>query len=509
MANPINKYLGKGSATIINKSTGDTSLGEGSLDATYKPPKTVTPKIIDYIGDTSSGEGSLVIPNNQSSTPITNEPKPTSIPKGVTPEGVEEPSSPPSNGGQSGGAQPGEGQSVTDILQTTYGANADKQANLLYNKSKASAEMEYSTKATELAASKASNQEALEMTPYSNQQTTDKLGWTGGYVLDQQKQLEVLKAGIQAQLFNQQELNKYGLESQLAAARLDADLKREELAYQYYKDAEELQINKAVTTGYYMPAEAADYLTQQKVAQLEMDKYSDNPESAEYKRAKEVVDYVTNYFGKLGLTEQGIKTLALISYEQDLELDTAYKRASILSAIYGEDGLTKKYDNGQLGIVNDANGEAAFNEGTFSLKTLDYTQDVSNKELYEILSTGTNNHIATGLISYKLQHFIQTFKETNKPITTENINAFAQTPVGSALIKEFNEMFGSPNSYYYINKNKYGILDKRIVFEGADKNKYAIDANFNIYKISQDAEPEIVVAGSIIQRFGDATVEVN
>ena len=62
-------------------------------------------------------------------------------------------------------------------------------------------------------------QQQADMMQYANNQNAEKVGWTGGYVLDQNRQMEYLKASIQAQMYGAMELQKYGYDSALAAAR--------------------------------------------------------------------------------------------------------------------------------------------------------------------------------------------------------------------------------------------------------------------------------------------------
>jgi hypothetical protein len=199
-----------------------------------------------------------------------------------------------------------------DPVTYTWEQRAKELSDKIYQQSVAEAEAGYSTKASELRSVAAQGQETFEMQKYANAQTADKLGWTGGYIFDQQKQLAFLQEGIKASLYNEQELQKLGFKSQLAAARLAADVQNTQLAYQYYLDAQQQALNQAQITGFYLPAEALDLLTQANAAQTLMELHKEG--TPEYERAKKTYDYVEKYFSSNGISKQGRETLSMLQY---------------------------------------------------------------------------------------------------------------------------------------------------------------------------------------------------
>ena len=250
-----------------------------------------------------------------------------------------------------------------DPVTYTWEQRAKELSDKIYQQSAAEAEAGYSTKASELRSVAAQGQETFEMQKYANAQTADKLGWTGGYIFDQQKQLAFLQEGIKASLYNEQELQKLGFKSQLAAARLAADVQNTQLAHQYYQDAQQQALNQAQITGFYLPAEALDLLTQANAAQTLMELHEEG--TPEYVRAKNTYDYVEKYFSNNGISKQGKETLSMLQYlaEEERENwnrefgiieaaknDEAYKNGSAV-LVYGEDGQVQMKNDFEAQLI--------------------------------------------------------------------------------------------------------------------------------------------------------------
>lgn len=374
------------------------------------------------------------------------------------------------------------GQSSSEGLMHSWDKEAKQYADKLYQQGKAEAESEYSVKASELKTEAQTSQEDLEMQKYTNAQTADKLGWTGGYVLDQQRQMSVLKAGIQAQLFNTQELNRLGLESSLAAARLNADLKNQELAHQYYQDAVTNAINTANVTGYYLSPEASDYLVQQRAAEQIM--ATSDPNSAEYAKAQNVYNFVENYFsGENGLTKQGTKTLALMSHELQQEQFALEKKQLEISYIMASKQSTE-YTEGKAGLYYDASGNTAFagtseNDNIGSGPDLINFSNITKEELERICNLnpdGKNSSFYEQCVTYKLEEIAKLY---NNFLSTQKLTAseeswkkFQENPTNKALIDNFNA----------IKNIKIKAFDKETVLKGTaiPTNNFTLDSNLNI-----------------------------
>jgi hypothetical protein len=170
----------------------------------------------------------------------------------------------------------------------------------------------------------ANYQTQADMMKYSSNQSAQSAGWTGGYVLDQNRQMEYLKSSIQAQMYGAMELQKYGYDTALTAARLSYDLNQQEFAHQYYMDAVNASLQEASTTGVYISPEVKDMLAQYNTAQGELKADPTN------EKATKVSNAVKDWFSQQGITnmsEPGIKTLSAIQYEIDLaynEMMNAY-----------------------------------------------------------------------------------------------------------------------------------------------------------------------------------------
>lgn len=173
-------------------------------------------------------------------------------------------------------------------------------------------------------------QQQADMMKYISNQEAEKVGWTGGYVLDQNRQMEYLKASIQAQMYGAMELQKYGYDSALSAARLSYDLNQKQFAHQYYQDAVNAALSEAQITGVYFSAETRDMMSQLAVAEQELGHYNDLSDkdiarkvalgeiklTPEQQKALEVRRNINAWYKANDVSETGIKTLAAWETEQ-------------------------------------------------------------------------------------------------------------------------------------------------------------------------------------------------
>lgn len=228
-------------------------------------------------------------------------------------------------------------------------------------------------------------QAQADMMKYQNNQNAEKVGWTGGYVMDQNRQMEYLKQSIQAQMYGAIELQKYGYDSSLAAARLSYDLNQQEYARQYYEQAVSTALSEAQLTGTYFSAETKDMMAQMSTADQNLmnlgaiDKDGnpvpgfnpDNLLSSEdreaYDRAVKIKDSITNWFSTNKISKEGVKTLESWQADQANELNwtnelwTRYQAAlesanqdisTIASAFIRFDGNDVSYSNGIVNTID-------------------------------------------------------------------------------------------------------------------------------------------------------------
>lgn len=217
-----------------------------------------------------------------------------------------------------------------DLKNTGQGAEAAVGTEYTWDKKgKETAELQYKADVLNQKQSMLNNRQTIEnnganyqaqadMMKYQGNQNAEKVGWTGGYVLDQNRQMDYLKASIQAQMYGAIELQKYGYDTSLAAARLSYDLNQVEYARQYYQDAVQNSMNEAQLTGVYFSAETKDMMSQLAVAEQ---KLQDTTLSDEEKaKAQNIKDSIYKWFSTNGVSSEGVKTLQAYEFEVEQQL---------------------------------------------------------------------------------------------------------------------------------------------------------------------------------------------
>lgn len=205
---------------------------------------------------------------------------------------------------------------AAEMAQTSY----DQEANQ-YRAESIAAKQEIDA----AAASAWNNYFAAE---YSARQTQDKMGWSGGQKQASDLQVQFLQAESAANMYTQDEMQRYGVESKLSIARMYADANQKALALEYYQDAEAKAINEANITGCYVPPEASEMFIQQDMAEKIL---KDPTSTADAKaRAKSVIANCEAYYRNLGFEEwttldekgnvvtefRGIKTLNYLQHKE-------------------------------------------------------------------------------------------------------------------------------------------------------------------------------------------------
>jgi len=163
---------------------------------------------------------------------------------------------------------------------------------------------------------------------YSARQTQEKMGWTGGQQTASDLQVAFLQAETSANMFTQDEMQRYGVDTKLGIARMYAEANQRALALQYYQDAVDQSIKEAEQTGWYIPAEAGEMFKQQEVADKILADPNSTPE--EKARADQVNKNCQAYYdakgfqhgyaydenGKVVTKYYGIKCLQTLTYEE-------------------------------------------------------------------------------------------------------------------------------------------------------------------------------------------------
>lgn len=221
------------------------------------------------------------------------------------------------------------GYTVDDSQDYSWNKLASEMAQLSYDQeaSQYRADMIAAKQELDAAASSAwNNYFAAE---YSARQTQEKMGWSGGQEKASDLQIMFLQAETAANMYTQDELQKYGMESKLSIARMYADANQRALALEYYQNELEKATSEANLTGYYVPPEAREMFTQEALANEIINNPASTPEAVE--RAKSVIANCEAYYknlnfekgtrkdektGKVVTEWRGIKTLATLTYEE-------------------------------------------------------------------------------------------------------------------------------------------------------------------------------------------------
>lgn len=212
--------------------------------------------------------------------------------------------------------------------------------------------------------------QSYEQNAYVAAQTADKFGWSGGYALDAARQVEYLRASIQADIFSQQELQKLGYKSNLEAAYASAELELNEQAQNNYYQAQQMAINQATLTGQYIDPAIADMCIQASAASAIMNREGIDKTSEEYKKAEKVYNYMAENLKARGNTKNGtveitpvaIQTLADIQMEME-KLNFEQAKIQVLNSIVESGGIALPVigDDGQI-VSWTSSPSAAINE---------------------------------------------------------------------------------------------------------------------------------------------------
>ena len=155
---------------------------------------------------------------------------------------------------------------ATDLFNYSWETKAEDRAKADYKAAVLESKTNYLTNRQEIESQGQTFQQQIDMQKYSQNQSNEKAGWTGGYILDTERQMSYLKQGIQSQMYGAMELQKYGYDTSLAAARLAYDTNKYDLALEYYNTALSRAVSEAEITGYYVSPEVTEHLNQYSIA---------------------------------------------------------------------------------------------------------------------------------------------------------------------------------------------------------------------------------------------------
>ena len=223
------------------------------------------------------------------------------------------------------------------------------------------------------------SQTELALGEYMRGQSAEKAGWTGGYMLDQKRQGDYLKASIQAQMYGAQELQKFGMDTQLEAARLSYDLGKQNLAYKLYQDAQQMAVTEAQMFGYYVSPEIRDLLNQRTAAQSVLSDMGSTEEDKN--RAQKILDQVDVWFGEQNLDPNDITKFGQITMER--EAQNQAKLDAVLASIG---------DDPSMFIARNNDGTYMIDPATQQYVKMNFA-DVTKEDLYNFLNKDDNSEL--------------------------------------------------------------------------------------------------------------------
>ena len=305
-----------------------------------------------------------------------------------------------------------------------------------------------------------------DMMKYQNQQEAEKVGWTGGYVLDQNRQMEYLKQSIQAQMYGAMELQKYGYDTSLAAARLSYDLNQKEYARQYYNDAVSAALSEAQLTGTYFSAETRDMLSQRAVAeQILKDKSATQDDK---NNASKLIASINGWFNENGISESGVKTME--AWEREVTLNTQWreeqwtKYQAALEAAQAD--LTS---NATMFIKVNENGDPLYTGQT--IETLDFsTANGQTMAEYIVDENGKVNEKAKqqlySYFNYVINNALNQYKNS---VMTKDANGNVTYNVTSQGVeKALTHAYKVLEKYKYEDSAAYKTLYDEYTFSSTD-----------------------------------------
>lgn len=321
----------------------------------------------------------------------------------------------------------GGGTEAADGVQYKWDKQGAERAELNYKKNLLETKANYLTNRQEIESQGQAAQQQTDMQKYSENQSIDKVGWTGGYVLDTERQMSYLKTSIQAQMYGQMELQKYGYDTSLAAARLAYDTDRYDLALQYYQQAIQNAVTESSQTGLYIAPEVREHANNYKIAS---DILNDpNATEEEKENAARVVTNVTNWYKEYGISPAGVKTMAKLTADAEIALNNQAQIKSMyeMYAIdtqnnysididsfgkVGADGkiITSKDENGVITpeIINFNNMNAN------DLLAYAATHDVAKQQVYGYFENKVEQDI---------NNYLETVKKVEGESTTYDVQA--------------------------------------------------------------------------------------
>ena len=363
------------------------------------------------------------------------------------------------------------GDGIESALGTEYSwdTKAEERADLAYQSDVLKSKQQFLTNRQEIEVQGQQAQQEFTMKEYSQNQSNEKAGWTGGYILDTERQMNYLKQTIQSQMYGQMELQKYGYDTSLAAARLAYDTNKYDLALEYYNTALSRAVSEAEITGYYVSPEAQDMINQYAIASKQLE------EGIDTDRAQKVIDSINTWFEANGISKQGVETITHREFIYGL------KAAAKQSANFTDESLFK-VDINSFGEV-DENGQLVYSQDNTSVNMLHFDK-MSNEDIisYANRSDTAKQQVMgyiDGLLYQDINRYLDTVKKVEGENTTYNVS---------------EESFRT-----YLNNHSLSTINSLLENSGDLFSDYSLEALLDktpiTFKINTEKDLDILIEG--------------
>lgn len=293
----------------------------------------------------------------------------------------------------------------------SWDTKAEKRAGLDYESQVLEAKSQYLTNRQELESQGQQMQEQVAMQKYSTNQSNEKAGWTGGYVLDTERQMAYLKQTIQSQMYGQMELQKYGYDTSLAAARLAYDTNKYDLALEYYNTALSRAVSEAEITGYYVSPETSEMLNEYSIASQIMNDVTTSSEDKA--RAEKILSSVYEWFEANGISKQGVETYSHLVEERTHKMS--------IDKLYEYQNDAKNQISTDTFVKLDENGNKIY--GDTGMETIDFSKMDAQEILnYTKQSDAAKDQYLSRLdsIAYEMENSFKTWCSSQAYLTKED-----------------------------------------------------------------------------------------
>ena len=363
------------------------------------------------------------------------------------------------------------GNPIKEKINYSWETKAEERAKLDYESSVLETKSNMLQNRQDLESKGQQFQDQFAMQQYKQNQSIDKVGWTGGYVLDSERQVNYLKQTIQAQMYGQMELQKYGYDTSLAAARLAYDTNRYDLALEYYNTALSRAVSEAEITGYYIAPETNEMLDQYSIASQTLN--DPNAREEDRLRADKILASVYEWFEGHGISKNGVETYKHLVEERThkLSIDQIYKWINDDKNQISTDTFAKLDENGNKIYKEDGSGVETINFSKMTAEDIiDYIYSgPKDSEGNKTINTTAQQQYLSRLdsIAYEMENSFKTWCSSQDYLTKEDgsldnskdyISAFndyiKSSEFTDKIAKEINRILPAGSSEDTINKVK-------------------------------------------------------